>query len=100
MGGFIGPGNSMKFMSMEDLTGTFECTLRADKYARFAPLTRYTGPFLITGKVEEQFGTCTLSIQELKLLRLDELDRLVADDAEGGRRKGSKPASYAPMEAR
>ncbi|MCB1218655.1 DNA polymerase III subunit alpha [bacterium] len=100
MGGFIGPGNSMKFMSMEDLTGTFECTLRADKYARFAPLTRYTGPFLITGKVEEQFGTCTLSIQELKLLRLDELDRLVADDAEGGRRKGSKPASYAPQEAR
>ena len=97
MGGFIGPGNSMKFMSMEDLTGTFECTLRADKYARYAPLTRYTGPFLITGKVEEQFGTCTLSIQELKLLRLDELDRLVADDAEGGRRKGSKPASYAPV---
>ncbi|MEZ5339117.1 MAG: hypothetical protein R3F46_12775 [bacterium] len=100
MGGFIGPGNSMKFMSMEDLTGTFECTLRADKYARYAPLTRYTGPFLITGKVEEQFGTCTLSIQELKLLRLDEFDRLIADDADGGRRKGSKPASYAPQESR
>ena len=92
MGGFIGPGNSMKFMSMEDLTGTFECTLRADKYAKFAPLTRYSGPFLITGKVEEQFGTCNLSIHELKLLRLDELDRLVADD--GSRRRGSKPQSY------
>ncbi len=92
MGGFVGPGNSMKFMSMEDLTGTFECTLRADKYAKYAPLTRYNGPFLITGKVEEQFGTCNLSIHELKLLRLDELDRLVADD--GSRRKGSKPASY------
>jgi DNA polymerase III alpha subunit len=98
--GFIGPGNSMKFMSMEDLTGTFECTLRADRYAKYAPLTRYNGPFLIVGKVEEQFGTCNLSIHELKLLRLDELDRLV-DDNEGrgsARRKGSKPSSYAVEE--
>ena len=63
---------AMKFMSMEDLTGTFEVTLFADAYARFAPLTRFSGPFLVAGKVEEQFDTYTLNATELRLLSLDE----------------------------
>lgn len=77
---------AMKFMSMEDLTGTFEVTLFADAYARFAPLTRYSGPFLVTGRVEEQFDTYTVNATALQLLHLD-------DDAApphpGGHRDGA-----------
>jgi len=67
-----GGRRAMKFMSMEDLTGTFEVTLFADAYARFAHLTRYAGPFLVTGKVEEQFDTYTINATGLQLLSLDE----------------------------
>jgi DNA polymerase III alpha subunit len=63
---------AMKFMSMEDLTGTFEVTLFAEAYARFAALTRHAGPFLVTGRVEEQFDTYTVNATELRLLRLDD----------------------------
>ncbi len=71
-GDFAPTRRAMKFMSMEDLTGTYEVTLFADAYARFAPLTRYAGPFLVTGRVEEQFDTYTVNATDLRLLRLDD----------------------------
>ncbi|OPX23929.1 MAG: hypothetical protein B1H03_00015 [Planctomycetales bacterium 4484_113] len=42
----------MKFMSMEDLTGTYEAVLFPKAYERLAPLTVTAGPFLLTGCVE------------------------------------------------
>jgi len=56
----------MKFMSMEDLSGTFEVTLFADALRALRPLTRYSGPFLVTGKVEEQFDTYTINATGLQ----------------------------------
>lgn len=70
-----GPGRAMKFMSMEDLTGTFEVTLFAEAYAKFAQLTYSAGPFLVVGKVEEHFDTYTVNCTQLRLIRLEELEQ-------------------------
>jgi DNA polymerase III alpha subunit len=59
--------HSMKFMSMEDTTGTYEATLFPQAYARFAPLTRCPGPFIVTGRVEEQYGVCSVNCDRLEL---------------------------------
>jgi DNA polymerase III alpha subunit len=63
--------HSMKFMSMEDTTGTYEATLFPRAYAQFAPLTRFTGPFVVSGVVEEQFGVCSVNCDRLELLEAD-----------------------------
>lgn len=46
-------GDIMKFLSLEDLTGTFEAVLFPRVYKRFAVLTMSMGPYLLEGKVDE-----------------------------------------------
>ena len=58
----------MKFLSMEDLTATFEVTLFPDAYRRFGRLLRSAGPFLIKGKVEDQYGALTITAAFLDYL--------------------------------
>jgi DNA polymerase III alpha subunit len=58
----------MKFMSMEDLSGTYETILFPNVYNNFAPQTRSWGPYLIEGKVEVQFGTPQIVVEKLTLL--------------------------------
>jgi hypothetical protein len=54
-------------MSMEDLSGTFEVTLFPEAYSKFAPITRESGPFIVEGVVDEQFGVCSLTAHNLEL---------------------------------
>ena len=51
---------TMLFLSLEDLTGTFEATLFPRVYRRYAPILRGHGPFRIEGRVEEDHGVATL----------------------------------------
>jgi DNA-directed DNA polymerase III PolC len=60
-------GRYMKFMSFEDLTGTFEATLFPRTYQRVAPLTLTHGPYLLEGRVENQTGTFSLVVEKLGL---------------------------------
>lgn len=60
----------MKFLSMEDLSGTFEVTLFPDAYQRFAPLTVTAGPFRIRGRIENDQGVPALNATSLELLPL------------------------------
>jgi DNA polymerase III alpha subunit len=62
---------AMKFMSMEDSTGTYEITLFPQAYAKYAPLTRFAGPFVVYGTVDDQFGVCTVTCDHLELLDVD-----------------------------
>jgi DNA-directed DNA polymerase III PolC len=63
------PGSrSMKFMSMEDLYGTYEVTLFPNAYQRYAPLTQSAGPFIVSGRVEERFGVCSVNCTQLVTL--------------------------------
>lgn len=63
-------GRAMKFMSMEDLSGTFEAVLFPQAYEQFAPITCYAGPFLVAGRVEEQYDTYTINVTGLRLLNI------------------------------
>jgi len=59
----------MKFLSMEDLTGTFEVTLFPDAYEKFASLTLNPGPFRITGRVDDDMGAVSLVADHIELLK-------------------------------
>jgi DNA polymerase III alpha subunit len=58
-------GAWMKFLSLEDLTGTFEAVLFPDAYARHAEATLGPGPFLLDGKVEADHGVPSLTVTAL-----------------------------------
>ncbi len=47
-------GKIMKFLSLEDLNGTFEAVIFPDAYARLAQKTLSMGPFLIEGKIDKE----------------------------------------------
>jgi len=63
----------MKFLSLEDLTGTFEVTLFPRAYARFAPLTLGPGPYRVRGKVEDDLGAVSVVADHVELLRPERL---------------------------
>ncbi len=46
-------GEIMKFLSLEDLTGTFEAVLFPKVYAQFAEKTLSMGPYFVMGKIDE-----------------------------------------------
>jgi DNA-directed DNA polymerase III PolC len=67
----------MKFMSMEDKTGTFEVTLFPNSYRRLAPKTMGQGPYVFEGTVDDHFGVCSLNCKNLYVL-----ERLPPEDGE------------------
>jgi DNA-directed DNA polymerase III PolC len=56
----------MKFLSLEDMTGTFEAILFPKCYRRYARQTLTSGPYLLTGRVEEDHGVCSLNVERLE----------------------------------
>jgi len=50
-------GAIMKFLSLEDTTGTFEAVIFPKQYERFAELTMSMGPYIVEGKVDENDAT-------------------------------------------
>lgn len=73
-------GEIMKFLSLEDLTGTFEAVLFTQTYAKFAELTLSMGPFIIEGKVDADNGNNIIVdnlavLTEEKVLSITQKDR-------------------------
>ncbi len=60
-----GKGELMKFVTLEDPTGTFEVTLFPKTYQRFSHLFNSKGPFVVKGQVEEDSGARTVTAQWL-----------------------------------
>jgi len=58
----------MKFLSLEDLTDTFEVTLFPRAYRQYAPLTLSPGPFRVTGKVEDDLGALSVVAEKVEVL--------------------------------
>ena len=50
-------GDIMKFLSLEDLTGTFEAVIFPKVYYRVAELTMSMGPYLVEGRIDENDPT-------------------------------------------
>ncbi|PIW99193.1 MAG: DNA polymerase III subunit alpha, partial [Ignavibacteria bacterium CG_4_8_14_3_um_filter_37_9] len=60
-------GEIMKFLSLEDLTGTFEAVIFPKAYAQFAELTMSMGPYVIEGKVDAESGN-NIIVDKLSVL--------------------------------
>lgn len=60
-------GEIMKFLSLEDLTGTFEAVIFPKVYYEVAELTMSMGPYLLEGRVDVNDPT-NLVVEKLKVL--------------------------------
>ncbi len=61
-------GEYMKFVTFEDERGIIEGTLFPASYKRYGHLLSGRGPYIVTGKVEEEAGFYTLTITSLRHL--------------------------------
>jgi DNA polymerase III alpha subunit len=59
-------GGTMLFLTMEDEFGLFEVTVFPDAVRRIRSLARY-GPYVVAGRVEEQYGAVTVSAEDVRL---------------------------------
>jgi DNA polymerase III alpha subunit len=60
-------GDIMKFLSLEDRTGTFEAVIFPREYEKFAEQTMSMGPYIIDGKVDENDAT-NVVVSKLSIL--------------------------------
>ncbi len=58
----------MEFVSFEDTTAIYETTFFPRPYARFCGMLTTTRPYLLTGRVEEDFGAVTLTVEGVEFL--------------------------------
>jgi len=58
----------MEFVSFEDTTALYETTFFPRAYERFCALITRNRPFLLRGRVEEDFGAAMLNINYVELL--------------------------------
>ena len=59
----------MMFLSMEDLHGTFEVVMFPDCYRQYAHCVAGHGPFLVEGRVDEEFGVASLTARSVRNLK-------------------------------
>ena len=78
-------GEIMKFLSLEDLTGTFEAVIFPKVYYRVAELTLSMGPYLVTGKVD---------INDHSNLVAEDLEVLSSTDLQSSLQKDSVEHNY------
>ena len=61
-------GEPMEFMTVEDQTSLYDATVFSDLYRRSCHLLATNQAYILTGLVEEQFSTVTLTVKALRLL--------------------------------
>ena len=58
----------MEFVTFEDTTALVDATFFPRAYERFCHLLTSTRPFILTGRVEEEYGVCTLNVEGVERL--------------------------------
>lgn len=66
-------GDPMEFMTLEDQTATYDATVFPQTYRQYCHLLATNQAYMITGLVEEQFSTVTLTVRTLRLLNTTEI---------------------------
>jgi error-prone DNA polymerase len=61
-------GDPMEFVSFEDETAIFETTFFPKAYQRFCQILDMNRAYLITGRVEEQYGTVSVNVEHIRRL--------------------------------
>ena len=59
----------MKFLTLEDETGFFECVLFPETFQEFGDILHWEKLFIIRGTVEESFGVHSIMIEKMGSLR-------------------------------
>jgi DNA polymerase-3 subunit alpha/error-prone DNA polymerase len=62
-------GEPMEFLTFEDETGLVEATFFPETYRRFCHLLDRERPYLLSGKVEEDWGAVTLTVEQVAVMR-------------------------------
>jgi DNA polymerase III alpha subunit len=73
-------GDIMKFLSLEDLSGTFEAVLFPKAYAKYASSTLSMGPFRVTGIADMENGN-NIVVEEITVLSMSELKSSLLKDS-------------------
>ncbi|MBW1820310.1 MAG: DNA polymerase III subunit alpha, partial [Deltaproteobacteria bacterium] len=60
-------GDPMEFLTFEDETGLVETTFFPKAYRRFCAMLGKDRPFILHGKVEEDFGAHTLTVERVEI---------------------------------
>ncbi|MCK5097300.1 MAG: DNA polymerase III subunit alpha, partial [Desulfobacteraceae bacterium] len=63
-------GDPMKFLTFEDETGIVETVFFPKTYARFCHMIEYGRPYILTGKVDSEWGAVTLSVIKTESLSM------------------------------
>lgn len=63
-------GDPMEFLTFEDETGLVETTFFPEAYSRFCAMLDRTRPFVLKGKVDEDFGAVTLTVDYVAPLKV------------------------------
>jgi error-prone DNA polymerase len=61
-------GEPMEFLSFEDTTAIYEATFFPETYRRFCHLIDRERPYLLEGRVEEDFGAISLTVDRVRFL--------------------------------
>jgi DNA polymerase III alpha subunit len=61
-------GEPMEFVSFEDTHAVYETTFFPGAFAKFAHMLDRTRPYVLTGKVDEDFGAVSLTVEEAEFL--------------------------------
>ena len=61
-------GDPMEFLTFEDETGMVETTFFPEAYRRFCHMLDRERPYLLTGRVEEDWGAATLNVERAEPL--------------------------------
>lgn len=59
-------GEPMEFLTFEDETGLMECTFFPQAYRRFCAILDKSRPFILSAKVEADFGAVTLTVSGVR----------------------------------
>jgi error-prone DNA polymerase len=61
-------GEPMKFISFEDPTGIYETVLFPKVYDQYCHMLNETRPYILKGRVEEDFGAITMTVNRIEFL--------------------------------
>ena len=73
-------GSIMKFLSVEDMTGTFEAILFPKAYDAYAELTMSMGPYIFEGRIDMENGN-NIVVEKMQVLSTEEAKAITQKDS-------------------
>ena len=84
-------GRPMEFISFEDTSGIYDATFFPQAYARFCRKMVRHRPYILKGKIEEEFGMTTLTVEWIDFLPMPNDRKNLPERSENSNRRISNP---------